>query len=163
MVVGGVAVSTWATPRLTRDVDIIVLASKKERSRLRQAFVDAGARPTSTDLRLLYEKKWVRLKTAGPRLDVHLAASAHDRVALKQAVIAQVERSRLPLATVEDLILYKLAAGRDQDLADIDTLVREVKALNRAYIARWAGPVGESHEAPVRERWEAAQLRSGKR
>jgi len=112
---------------------------------------------------VLYEKRWIRLKTSGPRLDVHLALSPHDREAMKNTVIAQVGQSRLPLASVEDLILFKLAAGREQDLSDVDSLIREVKTLNRPYIARWADPVGACHDAPVRARWESALGRAGRR
>jgi hypothetical protein len=163
MVVGGVAVSSWAEPRLTRDVDMVVLASKRDRPRLRQALIEAGARPTSTDLRVLYERRWIRLRTPGPRLDVHLAVSPHDREALRNAVVSQVGESRLPIASVEDLILYKLAAGREQNLADIDALLRSVKSVDRNYVDQWTGPLGERHDAPVAARWKAALERAAGR
>jgi hypothetical protein len=160
LVVGGVAVSMWVEPRLTRDVDVVVLVPKRHRSRLKQALIDAGARPTELEMRILFEKKWVRLTTAGPRLDVHLAASKHDREAFKNTVVTQVADRKVPLACVEDLILYKLAAGRPHDLVDVESLIRGIRDVDRGYLEARLDAIGEQYAAPVRERWRAALLRA---
>jgi len=44
-----------------------------------------------------------------------------------------------PIATPDDLLVYKLVAGRPQDLADIDRMLRlGVAPEDEAYVRRWA-------------------------
>jgi hypothetical protein len=112
MLIGGMGVSAWVEARLTRDVDITVLARKTRVADLRQALIDATARPTSTDMRVLFEGRWVRLKTGGPKLDVHLAVSAHDRTALENAERVRLGTAKVRVASPEDLVLHKLKAWR---------------------------------------------------
>ena len=63
MLIGGMAVSTGVEPRVTRDVDLVVLARRKDWPRLKRALLDAGARITGLEMRLLFGKSWVRLET----------------------------------------------------------------------------------------------------
>jgi hypothetical protein len=46
------------------------------------------------------------------------------------------------LITAEDLILFKLLAGRPRDLLDIEDVFFMQGQLDEAYMRRWAGPLG---------------------
>jgi hypothetical protein len=157
MLVGGMAVSSWVKPRFTDDVDIVVRAGRRDAPRLKRALIDCGARVTALEMRLLYEKRFVRLPIEGTRLDVHVVSSAHDREASGQVGIMETHGQRIPVCSAEDLVLYKLQAWRLHDQDDIQRILREVKDLNKAYIERWLGRIAEDSGTPVRERWAEAR------
>jgi hypothetical protein len=157
-VIGGMAVSTWIEPRLTHDVDLAVQAKRRDGPRLRRALVAAGARVTALEMRLLFDRKFVRLKTTtGLRLDLHVATSAHDREALSHAEVVRLGDREIRVAGPEDLVLMKLVAWRPQDRLDIANLLAGVRDLRRDYVERWLGPLERQSGAPIAERWRVAQ------
>jgi hypothetical protein len=154
MLIGEMAVSYWVEPRLTRDIDIVVAATKRNHRELKEALIGAGARPTAIEMRILFEKTWVRMPTTGPRLDIHLSVGAHDRDAFGHAGRFEVGGHALLVASPEDLVLYKLKAWRPVDQADIGALLRGVKNVNAAYIDSWLDRIARATAQPMRERWE---------
>ena len=153
VVIGGVAVAAWIPARLTDDLDIVVPARKREGSRLKQALVAAGTRVTSLEMRLLFEKRFVLLKTSGPRLDVHVAATSHELASCRNAVLARYRGVSIRVASVEDLILYKLKAWRELDRADVLRLMYETRNLRKDYIESWIPSVTRSSGARIGDRW----------
>jgi hypothetical protein len=57
-------------------------------------------------------------------------------------ILDEVERKPVHLITAEDLILFKLLAGRPRDLLDIEDVFFMQSQLDEAYMRRWAGPLG---------------------
>lgn len=157
LLIGGMAMSVWIEPRLTNDCDIVVRVRKVERARLKAALLAAGARVTSLEMRLLFERPFVRFKTQdGPMLDVHRCLSVHDRSAFDHSVMLRKWGQSFRVASAEDLVLYKLQAWRPQDRLDITQLLRDVKDLNRAYIESWLDPLREATNQPMWDRWTDA-------
>ncbi len=159
VLIGGMAVSAWIEPRLTKDVDIVVMVRRRDAPRLKKALVEAGARVTALEMRLLYERRFIRCKTAGPYLDVKIQSSAHDRAAVANAQKVDFDGRLVDVATAEDLILYKLQAWRLHDQDDIDKLLKGVSNPNVRYIESWLDPIAKETAAPMRERWEQAKTR----
>ncbi len=157
MLIGGMAVATWIEPRLTRDVDIVVPARRRDAPRLKQALIAGGARPTALEMRLLFEKTFTRLPTGGPILDVHIARSSHDYAAIENARPLLLHGRKIPVASPEDLVLYKLQAWRPHDQVDIQEMMKQVKNVNIAYIDSWLDRISEDTGAAIRERWAEAK------
>lgn len=151
---GGMAVSTWIEPRLTHDCDIVVAARRRDAPKLKQALIAAGARVTALEMRWLFERRFVRLKTSDHKLDVHLMSSAHDRAAFAQAWPVRYGDRIVMVARPEDLVLYKLQAWRGQDQLDIRAILDQVKDLDRKYIESWLDPISKGTGLPMRQRWE---------
>ncbi|MBI2923449.1 MAG: nucleotidyl transferase AbiEii/AbiGii toxin family protein [Planctomycetes bacterium] len=162
LVIGGLALSWWLPERLTRDVDIVVPAWKRHAGLLKQALMASGARVTALEMRWLFERRFVLLKTGGPRLDVHISRTPHDRAALAQAVPGEFGDRKVPVATPEDLVLYKLKAWRLQDRADIDRLLKEVRDLRRDYIESWLDSLSTETGSDLRARWAEALKEAAK-
>ncbi len=160
MVIGGVALAAWSEPRHTDDVDLIVAWPKKQQSILKEALIAVGAKPTSTAMRVLFEKTWTRFATGGPKLDIHIASSAHDVEALQHRVSMKAEGQNVPVANAEDLLLYKLKAWREQDQVDVLRLLREVKDMDHAYIEAWLDRIAKREGCPMRDRWTDALARA---
>jgi len=157
MLIGGMAVSTWIEPRLTQDMDIVVAVRRRDAPRLKKSLVEAGARVTALEMRLLFERRFIRSKTSGSFLDVMIQASAHDRAATANAEKVVFDGRSVAVASPEDLILYKLQAWRLIDQDDIAKLIRGVRDLNSAYIESWLDPIARDTGAPMRDRWERAR------
>ncbi|MBI5365423.1 MAG: nucleotidyl transferase AbiEii/AbiGii toxin family protein [Planctomycetes bacterium] len=157
VLIGGMAVATWVEPRLTRDVDIVVLVRKRESPRLKQALLEIGARVTALEMRLLFDRRFVRLKAGESQLDVHVASSALDHAALARAARVEYQGRTLLVATPEDLVLYKLVAWRPHDQVDVGRLLHETRDLDLAYIQDRLAGVSKSSGIPLGPRWEQAR------
>lgn len=157
LVIGGMAVSVWVRPRLTDDVDIVVMARRRDAPRLKPALVAVGAKVTALEMRLLFDKRFVRLKIDKVKLDVHIGTSALDFAAFRNAAVADFGGRNVRVATGEDLVLYKLIAWRLQDQADIVSIMQQVRDLRRTYIESWLDRLGREIGADLHERWESVK------
>lgn len=157
ILIGGMAVSTWMEPRLTKDMDIVVSVRRRDAPRLKKALVEAGTRVTALEMRLLYERRFIRCKTAGHYLDVKIRSSAHDHAADANARTTYWQGRAILVATPEDLILYKLQAWRLIDQDDVAKLIKGVRTLNVTYIESWLDPIARDTGSPMRLRWSQAR------
>jgi hypothetical protein len=143
-VIGGCARNAYAEARATKDVDFVVGGDAASYAAAVSALAERGFVPASTvgeatdpvpDL-VLYRDAGRR------RIDVLFAKTEFERSALaRREIRAPYEAVQLPVVSPEDLIVYKLIAGRTQDLADVEMVVAALAAENRAldwaYIDRW--------------------------
>jgi hypothetical protein len=119
-VIGGLAVSHHAVPRLTQDVDLIV--PQEQMSRLRQLF--PGCYQRGTAIVEVYEIE-------GTRVDVLPAKLRYQRAVIEEAVPGELQGIQARIASVRDLVLLKMCAAPDrpelrarrQDEADITSLL----------------------------------------
>lgn len=119
-VIGGLAVSHHAVPRLTQDVDVLVRA--EDMGRIRSLF--PGCYQRGTAVVEVYD-------IDGTRVDFMPAKLRYQREAVAAAVIAEIERAPARIAAVRDLLLLKMVAAgerpalgdRKQDEADITRLL----------------------------------------
>jgi hypothetical protein len=136
VVIGGVAVQTHGYIRGTHDVDIIVLPTRLNLSRLSEALAELEAElrvPGTlklTDPHQLARAPLISLITRAGPLDVlniqHVAGGPASYDALTGAALKVDLRGReVAVAGLSDLIRMKRAAGRDQDLMDIEALTRD--------------------------------------
>jgi hypothetical protein len=136
VVIGGIAVQAHGYIRGTHDVDIIVKATTLNLSRLSEALVELEAELRTPGTLKLADPQQLRraplipvITRAGP-LDVlnveHVAGGPRSYDALRDAAIEVDLRGRaIAVAGLSDLIRMKRAAGRQQDLMDIEALTRE--------------------------------------
>jgi hypothetical protein len=129
LIVGGYAVALHGRPRATKDLDVWVEASTENAGRVFQALRAFGA-----PLHGLTERDFatpdVALQIGVPpqRVDVLTRVSG---VAFEEAWPNRVEVTlgpdlRCAFVGLADLLRNKRAAGRPQDLADVDALERIV-------------------------------------
>jgi hypothetical protein len=131
--IGGIAVQAHGGQRLTRDLDIAVEASAANMQKLAAALVALDARVLGPDGRrsrsvpgaaLLGSSDLWRLVSSYGRLDVltlpaHLGSFAELRSRAHEVPLGDVT---VPIANRADLMKMKQAAGRPQDLADVQLL-----------------------------------------
>jgi predicted nucleotidyltransferase len=132
VVVGGVAVIVHASPRFTKDLDICYAPDKENLDRLGSVLVELGARlrgieedvPFTPDRRTLAHTQMLTLTT--PDGDIDLLANPDGSpgyAALRRnAIRIDLEGATVLVASIDDMIAMKRAAGRPQDLVDLESL-----------------------------------------
>lgn len=129
-VIGGLAVVRWGQPRATADVDLSVLTPYGEESRVLGALLGRFvARSPDARAFALAHRVLLITSASGVPVDVALVAfpfelEALDRASAWEAVPGVVLRT----CPAEHLVVYKLVAGRPQDLIDVEGIVRRQHA-----------------------------------
>ncbi|MGD2270718.1 MAG: nucleotidyltransferase [Desulfobacterales bacterium] len=119
VVIGGVAAGLYGVPRATFDVDILIEATPKNIRRLLDALLDAGmdtASLTNADKILSNE---ITIFKDRVRIDVQTSSlGLRFQDACKRHKTMEYQGQPFYVASREDLISPKRAAGRDVDLED---------------------------------------------
>jgi hypothetical protein len=159
---GGLAVSIWKHARATKDVDLLVGLCAEEVPRLLPPLLAAGIEPKRLPPVIKIDDVHIVPLTCQPtealldiRIDLLLAESAFQKQALARAVPAELPppNESVRVLTCEDLILFKLLAGRIIDRADAGYLLRENRSsLNLSHLGHWIEKL--SVQAEFREIWQ---------
>lgn len=139
VIVGGVAARLHGSPRLTHDVDVVPSLAPDEWRRTIEAIWQSGGRPRIPEPlerirdvanveQWMTEKGMLALSFRSPdataEIDL-LVCESHRLEELKQrAVVVVLDEVEFRVAAIEDLIAMKEAAGRPQDLLDVEELKR---------------------------------------
>ncbi|MBX3275002.1 MAG: hypothetical protein KF729_32355 [Sandaracinaceae bacterium] len=143
MIVGGLAVGAWTEPRGTKDCDLAI-AVPADTGAFERALERAGLRVARGDLTHAARGGSVRLqyaRDAEPPLAIDLlcAGTEFEREALARRRRIEVLGVRSYVVAPDDLVVYKLIAGRPQDVADVDRLLRFGRAPeDEARLRYWA-------------------------
>jgi predicted nucleotidyltransferase len=132
VVVGGVAVVVQALPRFTRDLDICYSTDATNLERIGHLLSDIGARlrgidddlPFVPDARLLRQTQILTLTTTQGELDLLVDPAGAPAYADLRARADAIELDgfTVRVANINDLLAMKRAAGRPQDLIDVEAL-----------------------------------------
>jgi Nucleotidyltransferase of unknown function (DUF6036) len=126
MIIGGVAVIARGVPRQTIDVDGTVWAEALDLDRLFDALRGHGLVPRIADARDFARQRQVLLlrhEASGTPVEVSLAWLPFEREALERATVEDIAGVSVPVASAEDLIIYKTVAWRDRDRSDVERLL----------------------------------------
>jgi hypothetical protein len=132
VIVGGVAVVLQAMPRFTKDLDICYSMAEENLEALGGVLVGLKARlrglseevPFVPDGRTLRQTQIVCLTTPSGDIDLLVrpdGSPTYDALRDKADVMVLAGRS-VRVASIEDMLGMKRAAGRPQDLVDIESL-----------------------------------------
>jgi len=132
VVVGGVAVVVQANPRFTRDLDICYATDTANLERLGALLVSLEARlrdidedvPFEPDARTLRRTSMLTLTTREGDLDLLVDPPGSPGYAAlrRRADTIELAGAAVRIASLEDLIGMKRAAGRPQDQVDVEAL-----------------------------------------
>jgi len=138
-VIGGVAASLLGRPRVTRDIDALVLLDEHEWS----AFLAQGAKfgfvPRLSDV-LGFARQarvlLVRHEASGIDIDIAFGALPFEEEAVARTVWHDVGGVRIPLPLPEDLLIMKAVAHRPRDMADIESILDAQPKLDLPRVRR---------------------------
>jgi hypothetical protein len=140
VVIGGIALVLLGSPRMTRDLDIVFAPDNENLHALGRVLTDLDARlreveddvPFVPDGSALKNVQLLTLATSAGWLDVHRTvdgAPPYHRLR-RNAERFDLGGFSVLVASPDDMIAMKRAAGRPQDLIDVETLAA-VKRLRR--------------------------------
>jgi hypothetical protein len=141
--IGGLAVLRWGEPRLTRDIDLTILAGFGAEEPVVDGLL-ARFEARIDDARNFALRNRVALLRAsnGVPVDVALGALDFEQRAAERASLWDVKEAQLLTCSAEDLIVHKAFAGRDRDWLDIEGIViRQGEDLDSALMLRELAPL----------------------
>jgi hypothetical protein len=151
LVIGGLAVALLGRPRVTRDVDALILLAED----LWPALIESGARfgflPRQSDtLAFAHEARVLLLRhhPTGIDVDVALGSLPFEEEAVARAKKVRVAGVSVPLPTPEDLVIMKAIAHRERDLLDIEGLLAAHPKIDAQRIRKWVQTFADTLEAP---------------
>jgi predicted nucleotidyltransferase len=124
LVVGGAAVNALGYVRMTEDIDFWLQRNETNADKVLAALAEFGFDEFSRD-DLLDPKAVLMLGRPPHRIDLLTWISAREfDDCYPRRVYGHLGGMRIPLISVEDLLINKRASGRPKDLADIDEFER---------------------------------------
>ena len=149
MVTGSIAGNFYAVPRMTRDIDIVVELSEKDVDRFVDVFHGDFYLEPETVKEAVRKRGMFNLIHTEYVIKVDFVVrndSPYRRKEFSRRKRAYVDDQDFDVVAPEDLILSKLEWAKDSksevQLADVRSLLKSVKNLNRRYLARWAKALG---------------------
>lgn len=138
---GGIAANLYrAGVRATDDVDVYIICSAPELVSLARLFEEAGwqAHPAWRQAELLR-----LLRDGHPPTDLLIASTDFERRAIEHATSFQIGATVIRVLLPEDLIVFKLVAGRHHDYESVAAIIYEQGAkLDLGFIERTLAEIG---------------------
>ncbi len=117
VIVGGLAASLLGRPRLTVDLDAVVLASVDDLPNLIEAVKNEGIAPRIPDPEVFAHKNWVLLlrhEISGINIDISLGILPFEEEMVERGLVVKIGEFHLRLPTPEDLIIMKAITHRSR-------------------------------------------------
>ena len=136
-IIGGVAASVLGRPRLTEDIDVLVILDRREWAPFLEAGREFGFVPRIGDALDFAGTSRVLLvlhQPSGIPIDVVLGVLPLEDEIVRGAVSVEVAGLRLPLPSPESIVVMKAIARRARDIADIEGILEVHDRLDLGWI-----------------------------
>jgi len=137
MIIGGQAVLYYGEPRMTRDIDITLGVGPERLPAVLEMIREAGIESLVDDPETFVAQTMVlpcRDSTSHVTIDFIFSLSSYEKEAISRAVTVTIGGTSVAFASVEDLIIHKLIAGRPRDIEDVRGIVRKGATIDEHYI-----------------------------
>ena len=148
LVIGGLAVVAVGEPRTTADADAIVFLSPSEAEALIGLANGAGFElQPAVERERLATTGTLRFRRGKFQIDLITASLPFEEAAFQRACHHELFGVSLPFPSPEDLILFKVLAGRDKDMLDAVGVARRHRDhLDITYLEAMLQPICELAE-----------------
>jgi hypothetical protein len=140
MVIGGQAVLLYGEPRLTRDIDITMGIGVDGLDRVKRITPIIGLKSLVQKEKEFVERNMVLPtidKKSGIRVDFIFSFSPYERQAIERAKDIKLGKSTVRFASLEDVVIHKVIAGRAMDLEDAKSILLKNPKYDSVYIEKW--------------------------
>lgn len=140
MVIGGQAVLLYGEPRLTRDIDITLGVGADHLDRLLRAIEQIPLKPLPEDTSTFVRQTMVLPaleETTGIRVDFIFSFTRYETQAIKRGNKVKILGQDVCFASVEDLIIHKIFAGRPRDIEDVRVVMLKNPGIDIRYVEGW--------------------------
>lgn len=142
MVIGGQAVQLYGEPRMTRDIDLTLGLGSEGLDRVLAVCGACGLKPLPAAPAEFVRETMVLPaleERTGIRVDFVFSFTDYERQAISRSRSIELGGVSVRFATVEDVVIHKLVAGRLRDLEDVRSIVLKHPGLDRGYVEEWLG------------------------
>ncbi|MCB1213966.1 MAG: nucleotidyltransferase [Deltaproteobacteria bacterium] len=158
MIIGGQAVLMHGEARMTQDIDITLGLGPEDLEKVLHLCQEAHWQVLVANPYDFVTKTMVlpcQDQQTGIRLDLVFSFSPYEKEALKRAQSFTMGGSKLKVASVEDLMIHKIIAGRPRDLEDLRMLCLKHPKLDKTYIKHWLDQYAQVMEQALWQQFEA--------
>lgn len=151
VIIGGVASSLLGRPRLTKDIDLVVIARLDNVDRLMKNGKQFGFEPRISDAAQFAKSHRVLLMKHAPskiEVDISFGALPFEEEMIKNRILLDIDNLTLPLPRPEDLIIMKAIPRRPRDATDIEGLIDANPHLDFKRIRKWVREFAKVLEMP---------------
>lgn len=126
LLIGGYAVIAHGHPRLTNDLDVVVARDESNIERVLETLVEFGFPSVTGSPHPFSEpKSVVRMGVEPVKIEIlNYLEGVRFEDAYQRRETRPVEDIRVDLISLDDLLLNKIAVGRDKDILDVKELRR---------------------------------------
>lgn len=155
MVIGGPAVLLYGEPRLTKDIDVALGTGLERWPQVRTMVQQLGFRPLPVDSNFTQETMVFPCEDSntGIRLDFIFSYSPYEQQAMERVKGVPLGRATVRFTSAEDVVIYKIIAGRPRDLEDVQSILMKNKDLDKDYIQDWLRAFSETLQEPLLSRF----------
>jgi len=150
VIVGGVAVSSWGTPRTTRDLDVIIVLKVGNIDELSENLQGMGFLIDKNDFKKSFEEK-THFTIFDEHSEYHIDAKGiynkFDALTVRNRVIVPYEGHDMHIASAEDTIAHKLLFGGYQDMEDAESILLRQSELDMNYLEELCEDLGVLEES----------------
>jgi hypothetical protein len=140
MIIGGIAASALGRPRLTRDIDALVIVPEAGWANAMESASQYGIVPRIEDaLEFARRSRVLLLRHTGSGIDVDVTFGGlpFEQAAVEKSATHDIGGLRIRLPRVEDLLVMKAIARRPKDLEDIRGLLAANPKADVFEARRW--------------------------
>ena len=140
MIIGGQAVLLYGEPRLTRDIDITLGVGIDHLDALLQTIKRIPLKALPEDVAAFVKQTMVLPATdesTGIRVDFIFSFTPYESQAINRANHISILGQDVSFASVEDLIIHKIFAGRPRDVEDVRIILLKNQVIDTRYIENW--------------------------
>jgi predicted nucleotidyltransferase len=149
-IIGGVAASLLGKPRLTKDIDAVVMDAEAE------SLIESGAPygflpriADAVDFARNTRMLLLRFAEGGIDIDLSLGALPFEYEVIDRSSMIDVSPGvSIRVASPEDIIVMKAIAGRGRDVMDIENILQANPELDVDRIRRWVREFSAVLEMP---------------
>ena len=155
MIIGGQAVLLYGEPRLTKDIDLTIGADLSRLPEILRLVQSIELKPLVDPE--TFTRQTMVLPCADPgsgiRVDVIFSFTPYEHQALARVQVVKMGKAEVRFASLEDLLVHKVIAGRPRDLEDVRTLLVKNPRADLAYVRRWLSEFSATVGEPLLTRF----------
>jgi hypothetical protein len=149
--IGGVALQRWGEPRVTKDVDLTLVAGFGDEERYVEKLLQQFS-PRIADAKDFAAANRVLLLQSpdGIGIDIALGGLPYEELVVTRATAFEfLPGLSLVACSAEDLVVLKAFADRDRDWTDVEGVLLRQTTLDWDYIEAQLRPLVEAKESPA--------------
>lgn len=135
---GGIAAQWWGSLRATLDIDIVVLLEKKDLQKLFKIFKSLKFKFNEDEIETLIEignRFYVYDEKNSIRIDFWLPKTVLEKQAFDRRKKIKLNNIFTYIASLEDLIIFKILTGKEKDFEDVAFMVKVALSKKKLKLA----------------------------